>query len=138
MLFRSAATSTAVTLELTLSGGGTTGAIPVYYSGTTRLTTHYPAGNAIRLIYKVDAPIGEAYYTGWWADANYDSGNTYDRIKLGNSIVVKESFSWAKLIVGDDTGYWNLAGGTTFNIDVKLLEVFAPALFPYQFRYLVQ
>ena len=128
-----AATSTAVTLELTLSGGGTTGAIPVYYSGTTRLTTHYPAGNAIRLIYKVDAPIGEAYYTGWWADANYDSGNTYDRIKLGNSIVVKESFAWAKLIVGDDTGYWNLAGGTTFNIDHPILYPSANGAAGYYF-----
>lgn len=128
-----AATSTAVTLELTLSGGGTTGAIPVYYSGTTRLTTHYPAGNAIRLIYKVDAPIGEAYYTGWWADANYDSGNTYDRIKLGNSVVVKESFSWAKLIVGDDTGYWNLAGGTTFNIDHPILYPSANGTAGYYF-----
>ena len=125
--------STAVTLELTLSGGGTTGAIPVYYSGTTRLTTHYAAGNAIRLIYKVDAPIGEAYYTGWWADANYDSGNTYDRIKLGNSVVVKESFAWAKLIVGDDTGYWNLAGGTTFNIDHPILYPAANGTAGYYF-----
>ena len=116
-----ASTSTAVTLELTLSGGGTSGAVPVYYSGITRLSTHYPAGNAIRLIYKVDAPISGDTYTGWWADANYDSGNTYDRIKLGNSIVVKESFSWAKLIVGDDTGYWSLVGGTTFNIDHPIL-----------------
>ena len=116
-----ASTSTSVTLELTLSGGGTTGAIPVYYSGTTRLTTHYAAGNAIRLIYKVNAPISGSTYTGWWADANYDSGNTYDRIRLGNSVVVKENFTWAKLIVGDDTGYWNLAGGTTFNIDHPIL-----------------
>lgn len=128
-----AATSTAVTLELTLSGGGTTGAIPVYYSGTTRLTTHYGAGNAIRLIYKVDAPIGEAYYTGWWADANYDSGNTYDRIKLGNSVVCKENFVWAKLIVGDDTGYWNLAGGTTFNIDHPILYPAANGTAGYYF-----
>ena len=128
-----AATSTAVTLELTLSGGGTTGAVPVYYSGTTRLTTHYGAGNAIRLIYKVDAPIGEAYYTGWWADANYDSGNTYDRIKLGNSVVCKENFTWAKLIVGDDTGYWNLAGGTTFNIDHPVLYPAANGTAGYYF-----
>ena len=126
-------TSTAVTLELTLSGGGTTGAVPVYYSGTTRLSTHYPAGNAIRLIYKVDAPISGGTYTGWWADANYDSGNTYDRIKLGNSVVVKESFAWAKLIVGDDTGYWNLAGGTTFNIDHPILYPAANGTAGYYF-----
>ena len=115
-----ASTTNAVTLELTLSGGGTTGAIPCYYGGTTRISSHYVAGSAIRLIYKVDAPIGEAYYTGWWADANYDS-NTYDRIKLGNSVVCKENITWAKLIVGDDTGYWNLAAGTTFNVDHPIL-----------------
>ena len=128
-----ASTSTSVTLELTLSGGGTTGAIPVYYSGTTRLTTHYAAGNAIRLIYKVNAPISGSTYTGWWADANYDSGNTYDRIRLGNSVVVKENFAWAKLIVGDDTGYWNLAGGTTFNIDHPILYPAANGTAGYYF-----
>ena len=117
-----APTSSNVTLELTLSDGTTTtGAVPVYYSGTTRLTNHYAAGNAIRLTYKVNAPISGSTYTGWWADANYDSGNTYDRIKLGNSVVVKQNITWAMLAVGDDTGYWNLAAGTTFNIDHPIL-----------------
>ena len=116
-----APTSSNVTLELTLSDNSTTGAIPVYYSGTTRLTNHYAAGNAIRLIYKVNAPIDGSTYTGWWADANYDSGNTYDRIKFGNSVVCKQNITWAMLIVGDDTGYWNLAGGSVFNVDHPIL-----------------
>ena len=38
-----------VTLNLTLSGGNTTGEIPCYYGGTTRLSTHYDAGNMIHL-----------------------------------------------------------------------------------------
>ena len=116
-----APTSSNVTLELTLSDNTTTGAIPVYYSGTTRLTNHYAAGNAIRLIYKVNAPIDGSTYSGWWADANYDSGNTYDRIKFGNSVVCKQNITWAMLIVGDDTGYWNLAGGSVFNVDHPIL-----------------
>ena len=33
----------------------------------------------------------------------------------------KQNITWAKLIVGDDTGYWNLAGGTTFNVDHPIL-----------------
>ena len=115
-----ASTTASVTLELTLSGGGTTGAIPCYYGGTTRISSHYVAGSAIRLIYKVDAPISGGTYTGWWADANYDS-NTYDRVKLGNSIVVKENITYAMLAVGDDIGYWNLRAGTTFNIDHPIL-----------------
>ena len=81
----------------------------------------------------MNAPISGDTYTGWWADANYDSGNTYDRIKLGNSVVVKESFAWAKLIVGDDTGYWNLAGGTTFNIDHPILYPAANGTAGYYF-----
>lgn len=37
------------TLNLTLSDGTTTGAIPIYYTGTSRLTTHYGAGSTIIL-----------------------------------------------------------------------------------------
>ena len=35
------------TLTLTLNNGTVTEAIPCYYGGLTRLTTHYPAGSAI-------------------------------------------------------------------------------------------
>lgn len=39
------------TLNLTLSDNTTTGAIPVYYNGETRMTTQYPAGTMIHLTY---------------------------------------------------------------------------------------
>lgn len=110
-----------VTLNLTLSNGTQTGAIPVYYSGTTRLGTQYAAGNAIRLIYQVNAPIGTAVYTGWWADANYDSGNTYDRIRLNNAITAKSAITAAHLIVGDAAGYFHLAASTIFSINHPIL-----------------
>ena len=61
------------TLNLTLANGTTTGAKNCYYSGATRLTTHYAAGNAIHLTYRVNANVNGTNYTGWWADANYDS-----------------------------------------------------------------
>lgn len=66
------------TLNLTLADGKTTGAVNCYYSGTTRLTTHYAAGNVITLTYRSGVSIAGSTttYTGWWADANYDSGNT--------------------------------------------------------------
>ena len=38
-------------LNLTLNNGTTTGAINCYYGGTSRLTTHYGAGNTILLTY---------------------------------------------------------------------------------------
>lgn len=39
------------TLNLTLNNGTTTGAIPVYATSTTRMTTHYGAGSTIILTY---------------------------------------------------------------------------------------
>jgi hypothetical protein len=67
------------TLNLTLADGTTTGAVNCYYSGTSRLTTHYSAGNIITLTYRSGVSISgsSTTYTGWWADANYTDGNTY-------------------------------------------------------------
>lgn len=73
------------TLNLTLAGGTTTGAVNCYYGGTSRLTTHYGAGNVIRLVYRKDVNIGGTNYTGWWADANYVDGNTYTAAWCGTA-----------------------------------------------------
>ena len=110
------------TLNLTLKGGSTTGAINCYYSGTTRLTTHYAAGNVIHLTYRKNAVIsgGSTTYTGWWADANYDT-NSYDRIRLNNAITAKSAVTAAHLIVGDDSGFFHLAGGAVFDINKPIL-----------------
>lgn len=66
-------TSTNVTLNLTLKGGSTTGAIPCYYGGTSRLTTHYPAGSVIVLTYIADGLVNGVAYTGWYAHAQYNT-----------------------------------------------------------------
>ena len=68
-------------LNLTLSDGTTTGDIPCYYSGITRLSTHYDAGNIIHLTYRVNAVVNGSQYSGWWAEANYNT-DTYDRIRF--------------------------------------------------------
>lgn len=77
------------TLNLTLADGSTTGAIPCYYSGTTRLGTNYAAGNAIRFIYRENVTIGSTTIAaGWWSDANYTVSDTnYDIV--GTSIPIK-------------------------------------------------
>jgi len=77
------------TLNLTLADGTTTGAIPCYYSGTTRLGTHYAAGNAVHFTYRENVTIGTTTIThGWWGDANYSVSDTnYDII--GTSIPIK-------------------------------------------------
>ena len=93
------------TLTLTLSDGTVTPAIPCYYSGATRLTTHYAAGNAIHFTYRVNAQIGASTIAkGWWADANYDSNN-YDRVRFNNSIKAKSAITAGRLIVSDDAGF---------------------------------
>ena len=108
------------TLNLTLSNGATTGAVNCYYSGTSRITTHYPAGNAIRLIYRKNVTINGTSYTGWWADANYDS-NTYDRIRYNSPIKAASAITSGNIIVGNASGYHHLKTGGAFDIGYPIL-----------------
>ena len=112
--------SGSATLNLTLANGTTTGAKNCYYSGATRLSTHYAAGNAIHLTYRVNANVNGTSYTGWWADANYDS-NYYDRIRFNNVIKAKTAISASRLIVGDSGGYFHLAAESVFDVDKPIL-----------------
>ena len=108
------------TLNLTLSDGTTTGDIPCYYSGITRLSTHYDAGNTIHLTYRVNAVVNSSQYSGWWADANYNT-DTYDRIRFYNLITAKATVPAGKLIVSDAEGYFPLAASVVFHIDKPIL-----------------
>ena len=70
------AASTNVTLNLTLSTGATTGAINVYYTGTTRMTTHYGAGSTIILTYFEAGAIkvsGTATTDARWTHSDYNT-----------------------------------------------------------------
>lgn len=109
------------TLNLTLAGGATTGAVNVYYGGTTRLTTHYSQGSVIRLTYLVNNMISATPYTGWWADANYADGNNYDRIQYARDIKAKTAITAGRLIGSDATGYFHLAAGVTIQLDKPIL-----------------
>lgn len=110
------------TLNLTLADGSTTGAVNCYYSGTTRLTTHYAAGNVIHLTYRKNVSIAGSttLYTGWWADANYTTSDN-NQLRLGSSIYAKTAITANRLIVSDSTGYYHLAAGTTFDTDKAIL-----------------
>lgn len=108
-------------LNLTLDGGGTTGAIACYYGGTSRLTTQYGAGNIIRLTYIVNNLIAGTNYTGWWADANYVGSDTYDRVRYNRAILAKTAITASRLIVSDSGGYFHLAAGSVFDIDKPIL-----------------
>lgn len=113
----------AVTLELTLADGSTTGAIACYYSGKTRISTQYYAGSMVRLTYRVNptymnTTIGS---NGWWADSNYNS-DTYDRIRYG-TIKAKSAIPTSRFAVGDDSGFFVLGAGTAFDISKPILWV---------------
>lgn len=118
------ASASNTTLNLTLTKTNTTtGAIPCYYSGTSRLGTHYAAGNAIRLVYRENVTIGTTTIAkGWWADANYDS-NTYDRTRYNAAIYAKTILNAKHLAVGDNTGFHQLNTGGSFDINHPILYV---------------
>ena len=115
-----AGTSTSATLNLTLSGGGTTGAKNVYINSTTRCTTHIAAGNMVQMIYRVGVAIGTGTYTGWWICRSINS-DTYDRIRFNNVIKAKTAITASRVIVGDSGGYFHLAAGSIFDVDKPIL-----------------
>ena len=111
------------TLNLTLSTGSTTGAKNCYYSGTSRITTQYPAGNVIHLTYRESVSIAgsSTKYTGWWADANYNS-DTYDRIKYSSSVKCgSTNIESGRIIVGNNGTYGHLKPGNAFDVTYPIL-----------------
>lgn len=81
-----ASTSTAVTLNLTLSDGTTTGALPVYFNnGTERMTTHFGRGSSMSLMYKASRvnSSGTTITNSWYFFSNRDT-NTINQIRLEN------------------------------------------------------
>lgn len=83
--------SSNATLNLTLSNGQTTGAKNVYYSGTTRVTNQYKAGNPLRMVYRSNVVIGTSTCTGWWCDANYNT-NDYDRTRYNSAMKTDQTY----------------------------------------------
>lgn len=83
------AASTNVTLNLTLSNGQTSGAINVYYTGTSRMTTHYGAGSTIILTYFSAGAIkvsGTATTDARWTHSDYNT-NTNTYVTQSNSTI---------------------------------------------------
>ena len=74
-----ASTSTAVTLNLTLADGTTTGAINCYYNNNSRLTTQYGAGSTIILTYWSAGSIkvsGTATTDNRWSRCDYNANSS--------------------------------------------------------------
>lgn len=65
------------TLNLTLKGGSTTGAINCYFTGTTRVGTQYAAGSLVTMIYLENALITGTPYTGWFVSSYINTVYTH-------------------------------------------------------------
>ena len=127
------------TLNLTLKDGTTTGAINVYRQGgsasssgvvtANRVTTHYPAGSSISMTYGINRVVSAVYsgttytgtFTGWFVDGAYDSGNTYNRVRMQNAIKAVTAITSGRIICGTDSGYKNISVNTSFDLSYPLL-----------------
>lgn len=132
------AASTSVTLNLTLSTGETTGAINVYYTGASRMTTHYGAGSTIILTYFEAGAIsvgGTATTDARWTHSDYNSNTDtnvtqsittatqYRALMLGynysttpsdlTATVTNQVYASAKLYAQPSTGNLYMAGNCT-------------------------
>ena len=120
-----AGTSSSATLNLTLSDGSETGAVPVFINGTTRCTTHVAVGNVTQMTYRVNTPIaGAGSYTGWWITRNQDTTtNYYDRINYKASVTAVGAIAAGRLGVFNNAGKLMLLSTTAFDVTKPILYV---------------
>ena len=102
--------SGSASLNLTLAGGGTTGAKAVY-SMTTRVTTHYPANSVIQMTYD-----GTYWRTTGWYDTN-----NYDRRRHNSYVIAAENITQYAICGGTSSGYKKLAGGMSFDLSYPIM-----------------
>lgn len=90
-----AGNSSAATLNLTLSGGSTTGAKAVQRLNNGNITTHYAANSVLFLVYDGDR---------WRHDAEYDSTNIYQlRNNNGTYLTSAALYRYQILLQKDET-----------------------------------
>ena len=109
-------TSSAATLNLTLAGGGTTGAKTIYWnssnSANNTVTTQYGEGSVITMTYD-----GQ-----YWRIATYNTdSNTYDRRLHNNNIKAAAAITAGHIICGTSSGYKQLAASLAFDLGYPLL-----------------
>lgn len=103
------------TINLTLSGGTTTGAKNIYLNGTARVGIHFPKNAIVNLTYY---STNDAWYVNSYRDTN---DNTFDRVKNSNNVHARGACTAGKLLCANENGYKDVASGVTFGIDYPLL-----------------
>jgi len=105
----SAGTTSAATLNLTLSGGGTTGAKNVRMNNSN-VTNQYPQYTVLKLTYDGT----------YWKSDNYNA-DTYNRTKFDANLVAAEAITGGHLVCGTENGYRDLAASLSFDLTYPLL-----------------
>lgn len=98
-------------LNLTLSTGETTGPIPIFYNGTSRLTSHYQAGSLIQMVYKenyLHPGYAESHRVAkaWYCKASYNSDTLYSRSISGGIYTGANGILSYGLCMKDTNGRW--------------------------------
>lgn len=104
--------NSSVYVKLTLADGAVTDWIPVYYMGSSRLTTHYGAGEPILMTYRENVfynasatGAGNIIVRALFCDPNYNTDNQYDR--YSESVIAgKNGVKRYSLCMKDDAGNW--------------------------------
>ena len=106
-----ASTSTAVTLNLTLADGTTTGAKEVWFWNGSRVTTNYGVNSVIGLVYNGSQ---------WWV-INPSNNNSFSGLDAGNCFTTGEQVTSGKIIAckKSDGKYYSVANLSGVAIDLS-------------------
>ena len=114
-------TSTAATLNLTLKGGATTGDIPVYVSGTTRLSNQVGKYYCFRLTY-LSETVNGTVTTGWFLTRSYDNNDqAYRFFMLGGWVANSVVYPYELLFQIDDNTLTPLNNNNTVSTNKTML-----------------
>ena len=113
-----ASTSTAVTLNLTLADGSTTGAKEVWFWNGQRLTTHYGVNSVVGLVYNG---------TQWWVINPSSNGNNnnyylYQQVTITNGDT--NNFASGHIVGAKKDGkYYKIVSGMVLDVSYPIVEV---------------
>ena len=116
--------ATGAALKLTLKNGTVTDAIPIFYNGLTRLTSHFSVGNVIKMTYLENVVIsGQTITKGYFCDATYNSnnGSYFNRTRWDNVIKAVVAITGGHIICGTASGFRHVDNGVAFNISYPIL-----------------
>lgn len=118
------------TLNLTLAGGGTTGAKDVYFENTTRFATHKGQNSHLHLIYHKAMTLSNGNtYEGWWYMMNRDTNDYYGVCNINGTYKTKTALYRYQVLLTIDEEYLlpiNTVNNSTATNKTLTTEAFDP------------